>query len=75
MSYEINLKGFEKALVNVGSVGQPRDENPKSCFAIYDSDKEVVKIIRIEYDIETAGRKILDAGLPEILAERLKFGR
>ncbi len=47
----------------------------KSCFAIYDSEKEVVKIIRIEYDIEAAGRKILDAGLPEILAERLKFGR
>lgn len=75
MSYEINLKGFEKALVNVGSVGQPRDENPKSCFAIYDSEKELVKIVRIEYDIETAGKKILDAGLPEILAERLKFGR
>ena len=75
MSYEINLKGFEKALVNVGSVGQPRDENPKSCFAIYDSEKEMVKITRLEYDIEATGRKILDAGLPEILAERLKFGR
>ncbi len=75
MSYEINLKGFEKALVNVGSVGQPRDENPKSSFAIYDSEKEQVKIHRVEYDIETTARKILDAGLPEILAERLKYGR
>ena len=75
MSYEINLKGFEKALVNVGSVGQPRDENPKACFAIYDTENEVVKITRLEYDVEATGRKILDAGLPEILAERLKFGR
>jgi diadenosine tetraphosphatase ApaH/serine/threonine PP2A family protein phosphatase len=75
MSYEINLKGFEKVLCNVGSVGQPRDENPKSSFAIYDSEKEQVKIHRVEYDIEGAGRKILDAGLPEILAERLKYGR
>ncbi|MCC6572836.1 MAG: metallophosphoesterase family protein [Planctomycetes bacterium] len=75
MSYEINLKGFEKALCNVGSVGQPRDENPKSSFAIYDSKQEMVRIHRVEYDVEKAGRKILDAGLPEILAERLKFGR
>jgi len=56
-------------------VGQPRDENPKSSFAIYDSEKEQVKIHRVEYDIETTARKILDAGLPEILAERLKYGR
>ncbi len=75
MSYEVDLNGFEKALVNVGSVGQPRDENPMSAFGVYDDQEQKVVIKRIPYDIEKAGKKILDAGLPEILAERLKYGR
>jgi predicted phosphodiesterase len=75
MSYDIDLTGFEKALVNVGSVGQPRDENPHASYAIYDESDGRVQIRRVPYDIEAAGRKILDAGLPEILAERLKYGR
>lgn len=75
MSYEIELEGFEKALVNVGSVGQPRDENPMSSFGLYDDETKQVSIKRVPYDLEKAGAKILDAGLPEILAERLKYGR
>lgn len=65
----------EKALINVGSVGQPRDENPNACFAIYDSDDKEARIIRVPYDIDLAGKKIIEAGLPEILAERLRYGR
>ncbi|NUQ34823.1 MAG: metallophosphoesterase family protein [Planctomycetaceae bacterium] len=75
MSYEIDLKGFDKSLVNVGSVGQPRDENPKASFGLYDDKDGKVYIKRVEYDVDKAGRKIIDAGLPEILAERLKYGR
>lgn len=75
MSYDIDLNGFDKTLVNVGSVGQPRDENPDACFAIYDDTERKVSIKRVPYDYEAAGARILEAGLPEILAERLKYGR
>ena len=75
LSQEISLEDGVKALVNVGSVGQPRDDNPKSSYAIYDTTKKKVWIRRISYDIENAGKKIRDAGLPEVLAERLKYGR
>lgn len=72
---EIPLRNVGKALINVGSVGQPRDENPKAAYAIYDSDEKKVWIKRVDYDINKAGAKILKAGLPPILAERLKHGR
>ncbi len=75
MQQEILMAGFEKVLVNVGSVGQPRDENPKASFAIYDDEEDKVNIHRLEYDIELAAKKIIDAGMPEILAERLFHGR
>ena len=75
LASEIKLEKGVRALVNVGSVGQPRDDNPKASFAIYDVDNEVVRITRVKYDIEKAGQKIRDAGLPAPLAERLKFGR
>ena len=71
----IKLKEGERALVNVGSVGQPRDEDPRAAYAVYDAETRTVEIKRIEYDVEGAGRKILEAGLPEILAERIKYGR
>jgi len=75
MEPEIEIRAERKTLVNIGSVGQPRDENPKAAYAIYDTDQGKVWVKRIDYDIEKAGKKILAAGLPEILAERLKYGR
>jgi predicted phosphodiesterase len=72
---EIDLNGLTKAIVNPGSVGQPRDENPKAAFGIYDSETGVVRVERIDYDIEKATAKILRAGLPEVLAERLWLGK
>lgn len=75
MASEINVEGFEKVLVNVGSVGQPRDENPKAAVAIYDDELQKVWVHRIDYDVEKAAAKIIEAGLPEILAERLHHGR
>lgn len=71
----VKIDPTRKTMVNVGSIGQPRDENPKSVCAIYDSDEQVVRLTRVAYDMSTAMKKIIDAGLPEILAERLRFGR
>jgi predicted phosphodiesterase len=75
MAEEIDLKGQEKVLINVGSVGQPRDEDPRACCAVYDTDEQKVWIRRVEYDIESAAAKIIKAGLPDLLAERLRYGR
>ena len=64
-----------RALINPGSVGQPRDLDTRAAFAVYDRDSGVVTLERIEYDIETAYAKVIEAGLPRVLAERLKHGR
>ena len=62
-------------LINVGSVGQPRDGDPRAAFGIYDSAAPSVLIRRVEYPVQTAQRRILDAGLPASLANRLGIGR
>lgn len=64
-----------KYIINVGSVGQPRDGNPAAAYCIYDTKKKEVRIKRIDYDIETAREKIVNAGLPEFLGQRLFSGR
>ncbi|RKY12830.1 MAG: metallophosphoesterase [Planctomycetota bacterium] len=71
----IQLKEGVKAVINVGSVGQPRDDDPRAAYAVYDTEKNLVVIKRVEYDVEKAIKKIRDAGLPEILGERLRYGR
>lgn len=63
-----------KVLMNVGSVGQPRDEDPRAAYAIFDTDTGEASIRRVAYDIASAQRKILAAGLPEVLANRLALG-
>jgi predicted phosphodiesterase len=72
--YELSLDLDKKYIINPGSVGQPRDRDPRASFAIFDSKKNFVKIMRVEYDIKKTQRKILDAGLPEVLADRLSDG-
>ncbi len=62
-------------IINAGSVGQPRDENPLACYALLDTEKNTVTLSRLEYDIESAAQKIRDAGLPEVLAQRLSLGK
>lgn len=64
-----------KYFINAGSVGQPRDGDWRSCYVIYDVDQQQVTFRRLEYDIKTTQQKIRDAGLPEMLAERLEEGR
>ncbi len=64
-----------RMLINPGSVGQPRDHDPRAAFAIYDSDAAVVIFRRVTYDIAGAQAAIRAAGLPERLAGRLEGGR
>ena len=62
-------------LVNPGSVGQPRDGDPRASMALIDTDARRIAIRRIPYDVAGAQRKIRRAGLPEFLAQRLEVGR
>ncbi len=62
-------------IVNVGSVGQPRDGNPFASVCIYDSDSSVVRLNRVEYDIKKTQEEIQAAGIPQYLAKRLSMGR
>jgi predicted phosphodiesterase len=64
-----------KYFVNVGAVGQPRDGNPKAAYVIYDMDEGSIELRRLDYDIAAAQKKIIDAGLPPRLAERLSVGK
>jgi len=64
-----------KYFVNVGAVGQPRDGNPKAAYVIYDIDEGSIELRRLDYDIAGAQKKILAAGLPERLAQRLAVGK
>jgi len=71
---EYVLPENQKALVNVGSVGQPRDEDPRAAYAICDTKRRTIAIRRVDYDIASVQRKIRAAGLPEMLAHRLSLG-
>jgi predicted phosphodiesterase len=62
-------------LVNPGSVGQPRDGDPRAAFAVYDSDAHMLTYFRAVYDVEAAQQRIREVGLPPILADRLSSGR
>jgi diadenosine tetraphosphatase ApaH/serine/threonine PP2A family protein phosphatase len=65
----------KKYFVNVGAVGQPRDNNPKAAYVVYDMLESTMELRRLDYDIAGAQGKIRAAGLPERLAERLEYGR
>jgi predicted phosphodiesterase len=65
----------QKYLINVGSVGQPRDLDWRAAFCIYDTERHEVELRRVEYDLRGAQAAILAAGLPEKLATRLEKGR
>ena len=62
-------------LINPGSVGQPRDGDPRAASVIFDSESQLVTLRRTEYDVKAAQRQIHDADLPSILADRLAAGR
>lgn len=68
------MRSGRRYLINVGSVGQPRDGDPRSAFCIFDAEKFSYDIVRVRYDVTRASQKILDAGLPKSLARRLHAG-
>lgn len=70
----LHIYNDRRYLINPGSVGQPRDGDPRSAFAVYDTKKNVVTFYRAEYDIKTCQNKVIGAGLPTRLAERLALG-
>lgn len=72
--FSISTLGYQRTLVNVGSVGQPRDEDPRAAFATFDSSTGVVTVTRVHYDISKVQSKIRAAGLPSVLADRLSIG-
>jgi diadenosine tetraphosphatase ApaH/serine/threonine PP2A family protein phosphatase len=65
----------KRYIINVGSVGQPRDHDPRLSFGIYDTGTGLYENVRAEYDVKTASDKIRSAGLPAVLAERILVGR
>jgi predicted phosphodiesterase len=74
-SYTFYPPEEEMWMVNVGSVGQPRDGDPRACYLIYDTKRKILSYYRIEYDFEKTADKIIKAGLPKVYASRLKAGR
>ena len=72
---KIRVKLGKKYFLNVGSVGQPRDGDPRAAYVIYDLYSNTIELRRVEYDIETAQKKVLDAKLPSRVAARLAVGR
>ena len=70
---EVEL-GDVRALLNPGSVGQPRDGDPRAAYLLLDLDAQHASFRRVEYDVERTQREMRDAGLPELLAARLELG-
>jgi predicted phosphodiesterase len=70
----ISIQPGHRFLMNPGSVGQPRDEDPRAAFLILDEGKQEVTFHRVDYPIASAQMKILEAGLPPLLAHRLEKG-
>jgi diadenosine tetraphosphatase ApaH/serine/threonine PP2A family protein phosphatase len=73
-SDNVRIRDGRRYIVNVGSVGQPRDSDPRACLCVYDDQEGEITIRRIAYDIEQAQAKIKEAGLPPVLANRLSWG-
>jgi diadenosine tetraphosphatase ApaH/serine/threonine PP2A family protein phosphatase len=71
---QVALEVGRRYIVNVGSVGQPRDRDPRACYAIWDVDGRRVDLRRVPYDLAAARAKIVTAGLPRFLGERLTAG-
>lgn len=71
---DVALSENEASLINPGSVGQPRDGDARASYCLYNSEERLVTLFRVEYDVRAAQRKIIEAGLPEVLAHRLAVG-
>ena len=70
----VTLKEGIRYIINIGSVGQPRDHNPQAAYGVYDDVAKKYTLRRVTYDIQAAQKKIIKAGLPRFLAQRLSTG-
>ncbi|MCX7705481.1 MAG: metallophosphoesterase family protein [bacterium] len=73
-SLQIVLEEHKRYIINTGSVGQPRDGNPCACCGIFDTQKQIFQLFRVNYPVDKTAKKILDAGLPSSLASRIVRG-
>lgn len=73
-SFSVQVEPGCKYLFNIGSIGQPRNRDPRSSFAVYDDTNNTITRYAVPYDIASAQKKVLAAGLPERLANRLALG-
>ncbi|NIQ00050.1 MAG: metallophosphoesterase [Nitrospinaceae bacterium] len=72
--WQYDFKPDHRYIVNVGSLGQPRDGMPLACYVVYDSERQTVEFKRFEYNLKRTQEKILSHNLPSFLAERLEAG-
>ena len=72
---QLHIETSKKYFINAGSVGQPRDADWRAAYCIYDIENNVVELRRVRYQLAAAQKKIIKAGLPPLLAERLAVGR
>jgi diadenosine tetraphosphatase ApaH/serine/threonine PP2A family protein phosphatase len=72
---KLRIEPSKKYFINTGSVGQSRDGDWRAAYCIYDTEQNIVEQRRVKYDLETAQNKIIKAGLPRLLADRLEIGR
>ena len=73
-SGSITIEPGCRYLINPGSIGQPRDRDPRAAYMTYDSEKRIVRWHRVAYPVDRAQQRILKAGLPKLLADRLAIG-
>ncbi len=71
--FEVDPAGI--FFINPGSVGQPRDDDPRASFGVLDTETRLFELVRVAYPVEKAAKRVLEAGLPRFLAERLAVGR
>jgi predicted phosphodiesterase len=71
---ELILSSHKRYIINVGSVGQPRDGNPDAAFVFYDDERAAVEFVRVEYDVRKTQTAMEEAGLPHFLIKRLQLG-
>ncbi len=71
----VTLEPDWRYIINIGSVGQPRDGNPKACYLLYDADSAEARLVRVAYDVSAAQGKMKALNLPEYLIERISAGR
>jgi diadenosine tetraphosphatase ApaH/serine/threonine PP2A family protein phosphatase len=72
---QLRIEPSKKYFINVGSVGQPRDADWRAAYCVYDIENNSVEQRRVKYDVKAAQKKIIEVGLPHLLADRLAIGR